>query len=147
MHDLLPLGHRRCQQFSVLLNLNARLRNLLGLSVLHSIGMESLLPPFLDILHPLHGHDRLPHQVTIVLDGPIASLLELKRGVHSELFPARFAIGLRPGNLAWIAFSVEVTMAFGTAESERFRVVSDKHYAVAGIARGGAEITFFDAHI
>jgi hypothetical protein len=37
-------------------------------------------------------------------------------------------------------------MAFGTAETELFGIVSDKDYAVSRIAWRGAEITLFNAH-
>ena len=108
--------------------------------------MEALLSTLLDVLHALHCHDGLAHQVSIVLDRAISSLFELERGIDREFFAARFAVSLRPGDLAGVAFFVEVAMAFGTAKSERFRVVTHEHDTMAGVARRGAEVTFFDAH-
>ena len=108
--------------------------------------MESLLSSFLYALHPLHGHDRLAHQVTIVLHRTIATFFEFKRGVDGEFFAPSFAIGFRPCHLARIAFLVEVAMAFGPTEAKGFGVVADEEDAVAGVAGGGAEVAFFDAH-
>jgi len=130
----------------MLLNLHTRLRHLLGLGVLHSIRVESLLSSLLNILHSLHGHDGLPHEVAIVFDRSIASLFEFEGGIDGEFLAPRFAVGLGPGYLAWIALFVEVAMAFGTAETEGFGVVAHEHDAVAGVAGGGAEVALFDAH-
>jgi len=108
--------------------------------------VESRLPPLLDALYALHGHNGLSHQISIVLHGTITSFLEFERGIDGEFLPASFAVGLRPCHLAGIALLVEIAVAFGTAETERLGIVADEHYSVAGVARGGAEVTFFDAH-
>jgi len=108
--------------------------------------VESRLPPLLDALYALHGHDGLSHQIAIVLHGTIASFLEFERRIDGEFLTASLAVGLRPCHLAGIALLVEIAMAFGTAETKRLGIVADEHYSVAGVTRGGAEVTFFDAH-
>lgn len=43
--------------------------------------VEGLLSGALDLLHPLHGVEGVPHEVAIVLDRPVPPLLELERRI------------------------------------------------------------------
>mmetsp|Transcript_43382 Transcript_43382/g.131975 ORF Transcript_43382/g.131975 Transcript_43382/m.131975 type:complete len:288 (-) Transcript_43382:144-1007(-) len=145
-HHLLPIRDCGGQYFDALLDLLPRLHLLLELGVLHSVGVERLLPPFLDPLDRLHGQYRLPHEGAVVLDGAVPSLLEFERRVHRHLLPPGLAVRLRPGDLPRIALLVEGTVAFRAAESELLRVIPDEDYSVAGVARGRAEVALFDPH-
>ena len=128
------------------LDLHPRLRYLLSLSVLHSIGVEALLAPFLDALDPLHRHDRLSHEVAVILDWSVAPLLEFKGGVDRKFLSPRPSVRLRPCDLAWIPLLVEIAMTLRPTESERLRVVANEDDAVPGVAGRRAEIALLDPH-
>jgi hypothetical protein len=96
--------------------------------------MEALFTRLFNTLNPLHGHDGFTHEISIILCRSVASFFKLKRGIHSKFLTPRFTIGFGPCDLAWIALFVEVAMTFGPTETEHFGVITNEHYAMAGIA-------------
>ena len=72
----------------------------------------------LNLLGPRHGAQRRPHQIPVVLDRSIPSLLELEGRVHGHLLAAHLAEGLGPADLPRVALEVEVFMAFAATKVE-----------------------------
>lgn len=130
-------------EMSIFVNSEAVLFSLSALatfSLVHPGFVECLLPSRLDLLNAGHGINGSLHELTIVSDGNVATLLEFEGRVVCHFLAACLTEGLGPADLAWIALHLEVFMAFGFAEAKAFGIVADKHDAVAWIAGRTAEV-------
>jgi hypothetical protein len=113
---------------------------------LHAIIKEALFSNLSNLVYPLHRQDGLAHQITIILDRTISALFKVKGRIHSHFFSSCLTVGLCPGYLAWVSFLGEIAVTFGTAKSETFAIITDKHHSMTGIARRGTEVAFFNSH-
>lgn len=107
---------------------------------------EPCLSLRLDLLHSLHGFDRLLPQFSAVFDRHVAMLLKLEGSVHCQFFAVSLPERLRPSHFAWVTLSLESFVALRPTKSEQLAVVSDKHNSMAGINVGRTKVTFFNPH-
>lgn len=58
-----------------------------------------------------------------------------------------FTVCLGPFHFSWIVTCLEMTMAFGAAETEDLGVVADEHESMPGVHGTRAEVAFVDSHL
>lgn len=112
----------------------------------HTSFVEGDLPASLDLLDALHGVKSGGNQLAVVSYRYVALLFELERGVDSHLLAVRFAEGLCPSELSWVALQLEVLVTFGLAELEDLCIVADESDTLAWVARRRAEEAVLDPH-
>ena len=117
------------------------------LALLESVEDVLILPPDFDLVDSLHRAQRLLPELSLVLDGHVAPLLQLEGRVDGEILAGGLSERLRPARLAGIALPLEEFVAFAAAEFEDFVVVAHELDAVAGVDRRRAKVTLFHAHI
>lgn len=127
------------------------------------------LATLLDLVHLFDGGDGLRPKLTVILDGNVATFLELEAWIDGELFAGEFSVYFGPLCLARILSALEGFAALFTAESELlkseesffvrfcfiyefdekktyFAVVPDEHHTVSWIDFRGTEVTRLDPH-
>lgn len=112
----------------------------------HPILPKPVLPPLFDICDSLHGLDGLNVEVSVILQRLVSFFLELEDGIIGKFFVIEFAGSFGPGKLSGVMFGFEVTVAFGSAETEVFAVVSNEHNTVAWVDWPWAEVASFYSH-
>ena len=117
------------------------------LSLSHSVLPETYLPFLFDLRYSFHSTNSLNHQWSIVLNGNIAPLFELKGFVDGHLLTKSKSICFSPLNFTRIALHLEVFVAFRPTESEDFAIIADKGNSMPRKNVTGAEITLFNPHL
>lgn len=108
---------------------------------------EDLLASLSDLLHAFHGLERSSHEVSVVLDGDVALLGELRdeqRRIDNHLLSVKRAMRLGPLQLARLALHLEVLMAFRATKSEIAGVIADETNSLGWVHRARAKVTRFD---
>jgi len=122
VHKLVLLGHLLdlgqvldrwgVDQMNVLLNQSLVLGLLTQLVARHPVLVKHTLALGLDFLRTFQGSDRRGHQVPIVTDWNVATLLELEGRVNGHLLASGLAEGLGPADLTGVTLHLEVLVAF-----------------------------------
>ena len=94
----------------------------------------------------MHCLNCLDVEVPVVLRWFVVFLLELVHGILGEFFIVQFSVCFGPCKFSGVVFGFEVSVAFGSAESEGFAVVSDEHDSVSWVDGTGTEITPLNPH-
>ena len=113
----------------------------------HSTVEESLLAGSFDFIDSLHGLHSFDHQVTVIPDWDIASLLKFQDTIIGHLFAVSSSWSFSPLELARILFTFEKFVAFWWAETEVFSIIPYEDSSVSRVDIRGAEIALFDSHI
>lgn len=109
--------------------------NLINAGKFHSVVPESVFSSLSDVRYFFHGLNSFDIQLSIVLNGFISFLFELKNGIVSYLFAMNFSISFCPGEFSWIMFGFEVFVTFSTTEFENFTIVTNESHSMAWINR------------
>ena len=112
----------------------------------HAFVEESLLPGYLDLMHPFDGLQGFDHQVPIIARWNIASLFELEHCVVGHFLSVRHPRCFGPFELSGVFLGFEQLVALAGAEPELLRVVADEHGAVAGVDLTRAEVALINSH-